>query len=212
MTGKARRIFGDLPMGWPVVVVLALVAGAYTGLMGSLPVTEGTSFRDIAITHEWWIVFAFAIATNVDKGWQAALKIFVFFLISQPVCFAVEVLMGQLSAEMAWYYYSTNWFKMTLLTLPGGYIAHLIRRQDPLGCVVLGLGCAFEAVLGIHYMGQVIARPPFHLLSFLVCFGAIAVFVAQIQRSRRRRILTLAVAVVAVAAVVGWVLATGSTL
>ena len=66
MTGKARRIFGDLPMGWPVVVVLALVAGAYTGLMGSLPVTEGTSLRDIAITHEWWIVFAFAIATNVD--------------------------------------------------------------------------------------------------------------------------------------------------
>ena len=120
--------------------------------------------------------------------------------------------MGQLSSEMAWYYYSTNWFKMTLLTLPGGYIAHLIRRQDPLGCVVLGLGCAFEAVLGIHYMGQVIARPPFHLLSVLVCFGAIAVFVAQIQRSRRRRILTLAVAVVAAAAVVGWVLATGSTL
>lgn len=207
-----KKLFGGISMGWPAVVVFALVAGAYTGFVGSLPITEGTSFRDIAISHEWWIIFAFVIATNCENGWESALKTFVFFLISQPVCFAVEVLRGQLGADMAWYYYSTVWFVPTLMTLPGGCIAHLVRRQDPLGCVVLGLGCALEALLGVHYAAEMLARPPFHLLTALVCFCAPAVFILQIQQTRKRQALTLAVAVGAVVAVVVLLAATGRVL
>lgn len=36
-------------MGWLAVILFAVVAGAYTGIVGSIPAAEGTSFKDIAI-------------------------------------------------------------------------------------------------------------------------------------------------------------------
>ena len=39
-------------MGWLAVILFAVVAGAYTGIVGSIPAAEGTSFKDIAISYE----------------------------------------------------------------------------------------------------------------------------------------------------------------
>ena len=91
-------------MGWLAVILFAVVAGAYTGIVGFIPASEGTSFKDIAISYEWWVIFAVVIASNCTKSWESALKIFVFFLISQPLCFIVEVVFG-LSVDQALYYY-----------------------------------------------------------------------------------------------------------
>lgn len=123
-------------MGWLAVILFAVVAGAYTGIVGSIPAAEGTSFKDIAISYEWWVIFAVVIASNCTKSWESALKIFVFFLISQPLCFIVEVVFG-LSVDQALYYYCSIWGPATLLALPGGFIAYLhqqakrVRQCDP---------------------------------------------------------------------------------
>ena len=188
-----KRIFGDLKMSWPIVLVFAVVAGLITGILGSIPATEGTSFRDIAISHEWWVIFAFAIASNSQKNWESALKIFVFFLISQPVVFAIEVLLGQVTADMAIYYYTSIWGPATLATLPGGFLAFYIKKQNPFGWIILGLGNTIQAVYGVHYLASAITTPPFHILTAIVCFASIFIMAFQIQQDRKGRVATLSI-------------------
>ncbi len=206
------KLFGGLKMGWPGVVLFAIGAGLITGILGSIPATEGTSFRDIAISYEWWVIFAFIIACNCKKGWESALKTFVFFLVSQPLVFAVEVLCGHLGADMALYYYSSIWGPATLFTLPGGFVAYFIQKQNALGPIVLGLGCTLQLFLGVSYTMKAIQTPPFHLLSALVCFASVFVMTFCIQKSTKNRVATLAIAVGVTVLLVALLVLDGRTL
>lgn len=207
-----KKLFGGFTIGWPAVIVFALAAGLWAGAMNSIPATENTSLRDIAISYEWWVIFAFIVATNNDKAVKAALKVFVFFLVSQPVVFALEVAVHAVEPDMAWYYYSTIWGPATLLTLPGGFIAYFAKKQNVLGCIVLGLACTIQLALGVHYTLAAVACPPFHAASAAVCYISALVMAFQLQESGGRRLLVLLVAVAVTAALVAYVVATGRTL
>ncbi len=195
-----RKLFGGLNMSWLAVVLFAAVAGIYTGIVGSIPAVAETSLKDIAVSYEWWVIFAVIIASNCTKNWESALKIFVFFLISQPLCFVVEVMFG-LSADLALYYYCSIWGPATLLTLPGGFIAYYINKQNVFGSVILGLGNFILALFGVFYLAQVLKNPPYHLLSTIVCFASIFILTFQIQKDNRNRIVSLLVTVVVTIAV-----------
>lgn len=189
-----KKIFGSLNMSWIATIVFAICAGIYTGIVAIIPATENTSFRDIAISFEWWVIFAFIIASNCKKNWEAALKIFLFFVISQPLIFGVEVLFGYLDADMAIFYYTTNWGPKTLCTLPGGLVAFYISKQNALGATILGLGCSIQAILGAHYFTQAMQSFPNHIISSIVCFASIFIMILSIQKQTRWRIISLAVA------------------
>lgn len=207
-----KRLFGDLPMTWPIVLIFGAAAGIYAGVMNSIPALANTSFHDISVSHEWWVIFAFIIASNCKKSWESALKIFVFFLVSQPLCYVAEVLLGAVSANMAIYYYTAVWGPATLLTLPGGFIAYFITRQNPLGWIILGLGCTIQSLLGCHYFGVMLKTPPFHLLTVAACFGSIFFMTWQMQRDTKGRLITLAVCALATLAIVGYLFLDGRTL
>ncbi len=201
-----RKLFGGLAMGWRTVIVFALVTGAITGVVAVLPFTENTSFRDIAISYEWWVIFAFVIASNCSKNWESALKTFVFFLISQPLCYAVEVAIctlapdlspNPLTVDMALYYYTSIWGPMTLLTLPGGFVAFYITKPNALGAAILGLGNAIQGILGVYYLMLMVQAPPRHLLTAIVCFASIVVMTLSMQHEKKNRIIVFSVAAVA---------------
>lgn len=194
-----KKMFGGLNMSWLFVVLFAVGAGVYSGLMGGLRITDGTSFNDIAVSQECWVIFAFIIASNCKKGWESALKVFVFFLISQPIFYLVDIALGGISTEFAWQCYCNIWLPATMFTLPGGFIAFFIQRQDSLGWVVLGLGCTLQAFLGMSYAIQLMQNPPFHLFTVLLCFASIFVFTFAIQHDKRGRIATLSICVIAIA-------------
>ena len=185
-----KKLFGGLNLTWLKLLIFALLAGVYTAAVAIIPACEGTSFRDIAVSYEWWVIFAFIIATNCKTPLEAALKVFVFFAISQPIIFGIEVLCGIVSADMASFYYITNWGPKTLFTFPGGFIAFFIAKQNPLGAIVLGLGCAIEAVLGVFYLQEVVKNFPWHILTVIVCFASIAIMTFSIQRENKMRLLT----------------------
>ena len=206
------KLFGGLRMSWPAVVLFGVGAGLYAGVMGSIGPLEPTSLHDICVTMEWWVIFAFVIATNCEKGWECALKTFVFFLVSQPLIYAVEVLAGTLVLDRAIYYYTAIWGPATLLTLPGGLVAHLIGRQDPLGAVVLGLGDTLMVVTGCSYVVKLLQQPPFHLLTVILCFGSVVVMTLAIQKEKRNRIVSFATIVVAFVALMVLLAATGRVL
>lgn len=191
-----RNLYGNLKMSWPVVLAFAIIAGVYTGCIMLVDSLNDTSFQDIGISFEWWVIFAVIIVVNCDKSWDAALKCFVFFLISQPVIYGVEVLAGHLTLEMAIYYYKLTWFGMTLLTLPGGFIAYFCKKQNLIGAIILGIGNTIQAVMGANYVSKAISNFPNHLLSAIVCFASILVMSFYIQKSKVYSLIAVTISLV----------------
>ena len=82
-------------MTWPRLIIFAVISGLVTGLIALL-VPEGNSIRQIAVTFEVWIVIAIIIVVNCEKPLEAACKTFVFFLISQPLVYLIQVLFNSM--------------------------------------------------------------------------------------------------------------------
>ena len=107
-------------MTWPKLILFAVISGIITALIALL-VPEGNSIRQIAVTFEAWVVLAIIIVVNCEKPLEAACKTFVYFLISQPLVYLIQVPFSRLGWELFGYY--RYWFYWTLATFPGGYIA-----------------------------------------------------------------------------------------
>lgn len=196
-----KRLYGDLKMTWLKVILFAVLAGVYTGAVLIIPFLKDTSFQDIGISYEWWVIFAVIIVVNCKKSWEAMLKCFAFFLISQPIIYLVEIMFGQLSFEMGWYYYTSMWLPMTFLTLPGGFIAYFCKKQNIFGGVILGLGNTIQAILAVSYFGMAMKHFPFHLLSGFVCLGSIIVMSFFIQKERKNRLIAILLPIVLTGAI-----------
>ena len=206
-----KRLFGNLKMRWPAVVLFAVAAGVYTGLIMLVSFLDNTSFQDIGISYEWWVIFAVVIVVNCKKGLEAALKCFVFFLISQPLVFLVEILLGPMTWDLG-LYYLRSWLPIMILTLPGGFIAWYCKKQNTLGAVVLGLGNTIQAFLGVSYLSKAITDFPHHLLSSLVCFVSIFVMSFFIQKEKKQRWISILLPLILVAVLLVLLKLTGRTL
>ncbi len=209
---KLSKLFGGLDMSWKHVIIFAVGIGVFVGLINQVPVLEETSFRDIAVSFEWWVLFAFLIVTNCKSGLEAAAKCFVFFLISQPLIYLVEI--PTLGFALGMSYWTTTWLPATFLTLPGGFIAYYAKKQNALGAVILGLAGAILAIVSMHYLSVMfspISFAPFprHLLTVLFCFAAIALMNIGIQKKGNMRALSLAITIVATVAFDGYCILNG---
>lgn len=202
MKNLAGKIFGRLKMGWPQVILFAVVAAVYTGLVMLVPAFKDTSVQDIGTYFEWWVIFAIIIVTNCHKNWEAMLKCFVFFLISQPLIYAVEIVGGNLTVDKALVYYKSTWLFMTFLTLPGGFIAYYCKKQNALGAIILGIGNTILLAMGLTYAVKCYGDFPHHFLSFLVCILAVFAMSFGIQKSKNNRTIALLVPVIFLIALV----------
>ena len=197
-----QRFFDKLRMRWLTVILFAVIAGVFTGVMMLIPALKNTSFQNIGINLECWVVFAVIIVTKCDKPAEAMLKCFVFFLISQPLVYLTEIVFGTLTVEKALIYYRQMWLPLTIATLPGGLIAYFCKKQNFGGCLILALGNTILLLMGISYTVQCIAAFPRHLLSAVFCYGSVVALSFGVQEEKRRRILTLGLTVLFAAAVI----------
>ena len=195
-------------MTWPRTLIFAAVAGVYTGLINQVPFLVDTSFRDIAVTYEWWVFFAIVVTVNCRRSWEAALKCFVFFLVSQPLVFLVEI--PTIGLDRAWFYYRAYWLKPTLLTLPGSFVAFYAQKQSPLGAAVLGVGNAIVALMGVTYMSLVLQSFPRHLLTVLFCLAEVVVSTLCLQPKLRERLIAFGVTLALAGAAVVYMMANGN--
>lgn len=197
-----KKVYGNLKMSWAAVIIFAIAAGIYTGLIMLVPALDNSSFQDIGINYEWWVIFAVIIVVNCRKKSEAALKCFVFFLISQPVIYAVEILIGHLDLNLALLFYKTTWLPMTFAVLPGAFIAFYCKGQDVRGAVVLGLGNTIQFIMGIMYIVKCLSDFPHHFLSIIVCFASIPVMSFGIQKQKKNRMISMLFPVIASAVLV----------
>lgn len=207
---KISAAFGGLPMTWPIVCGFAVIIGVYVGIINQIPILHDTSFQDIAVTLEWWVLFAVLIVSNCKSAWEAGLKCLVFFLISQPVIYLVEL--PTIGLDKALYYYTGIWLPISLLTLPGGAIAFLAKRQNVLGAAILSVGNTIVALIGVSYFMQMLGSFPRHLLTVVSCAAIVAVTILGMKKKRRTRLLSAAITVLLTAVIAAWTVMNGRTL
>ena len=189
-----KKIFGGLKMTWPRLVIFAVISGIVTALIALL-VPEGNSVKQIAVTFEAWIVLAIIIVVNCEKPLEAACKTFVYFLISQPLVYLIQVPFSRMGWGLFGYY--RYWFYWTLATFPGGYIAWHIKRDDWIGAVIHSVALVALVWFGIDYLKLLIGSFPRYLLATLFCFGMVPVLILAVHHSKAARLTASVIAAVA---------------
>jgi hypothetical protein len=182
-----KKLFGGLNITWPKLIIFSIIMGIYTALM-AMCVPDGNSFHDIAVTPEWWVLPAIIIIVNSKKPLEAALKTFVFFLISQPIVYLIQVPFSQLGWGLFNYY--PFWFNITIATFPGAFIGWFIKKDKWYSGLILSVMTVFLAFIGVNYFKTFIENPPNHLLSIIYCFGIIPIFIFTIFKDKIPRIIT----------------------
>ena len=192
-----RKIFGGIKLTWPCLILFAGISGLVTGLIALL-VPDGSSFRQIAVTFEAWIVLAIIVVVNCDRPLEAACKTFVYFLISQPLVYLIQVPFNRLGFGLFMYY--RYWFYWTVATFPGAFIAWFIKRDDAIAAIILSVALAMLILLGSGYLQSLIRKPPTYLISALFCFGSVPVLILCILHKRNPRLIASGIAVLALIA------------
>ncbi|MBQ3295418.1 MAG: hypothetical protein IJH00_02895 [Erysipelotrichaceae bacterium] len=201
---KIKKLFGGINLTWKKLIIFAVLAGVYTAIMAILPITRNTSFEDITVYFEVWILFGIIIIMNSTSPKDSALKCFVFFLISQPLVYLLQVPFSALGWDIFGFY--RYWFIWTLLTIPMGYIGYYMKQDKWWGLLIL---TPILLLLGYHYanyLGMTIYFFPRHLLSAAFCFGSILLYPQVIFNDKKVKTIGLVISIVIL------VLASGYTL
>jgi hypothetical protein len=179
---KIKKLFGGLNLTWPKIIIWAILAGVYTAVMAMLPIAKDTSFADISITFEVWVLFGIIIIMNSKSAIDSGLKCFVFFLISQPLVYLIQVLAGSAGWNIFQYY--EHWFILTILTFPMGCIGHFMKKGKWWGLLILS---PMLLLVGGHYitfLSETLTYFPHHLLSALFCIVTLILYPSCIFEDR----------------------------
>lgn len=190
-----NKLFGGLNLTWKATIIFAIVMGAYTALVAMLA-PDNCSLHDIAVTFEWWILPAIIVIVNCKRPLEAALKTFIFFLISQPLIYLIQVPFSPMGWGLLGYY--PFWFGITLLTFPGAFIGWFIKKDKWYSGIILSVMTFILVTMGISYVTQTLEHFPNHLLSAIYCFAIIPVFIFTIFKQKAPRIISGVIAVIMV--------------
>ena len=192
------KIFGGIKMTWKRLILFAVISGVITGLIALLT-PDNNSIHQIAVTFEAWVVLAIIVVVNCDRPLDAALKTFVFFLISQPLVYLVQVPFSRMGFGLFSYYWP-YWFIWTAATLPGAFIAWYIKKDDLPGALILSVALAGLIWIGTDYLKAVISHFPRYLLAMLFCYGAVPLLILVNLHQKKTRLIAAGIAILVLAA------------
>ena len=189
-----KKLFGGIDLTWKKLIIFAVIAGLYTGLMAFLPFAKDTSFADISITFEWWVLFGIIIIVNSKSPLDSALKCFVFFLISQPLVYLVQVPFNVYGWGIFRYY--PGWFVWTLCTFPMGFIGWYMKKEKWWGLLILSTMLLFVGYHYARFLRETWSYFPRHLLSTIFCAATVIIYPLFIFRNEKLRRAGLIVSIV----------------
>ncbi len=184
---KVKKLFGGINLTWTKLIIFAIIAGVYTATMAIIPIVKDTSFADITITFEVWILFGIFIIMNSKSAKDSALKCFVFFLISQPLVYLLQVPFSWQGWNLFSYY--RYWFIWTILTIPMGFIGYYMKKDKWWGLLILTPMLIFLGTHYIGFLGKTIYNMPYHLLSTLFCIVTLLLYPICIFNDKKIKIM-----------------------
>ncbi len=168
------HLFGGIDMKWWKVIVFAVAAAALTAIFLIIPVFKDTSFRKMGETFEAWILFAVIIMANCRSPLDSALKTFVFFLISQPLIYLLQVPFSWQGWALFGYY--KYWFFWTLLTFPMAYVGWYIRKKNWLSLLIFLPVILYLTLVYVSSFSFAFRHFPRSLVAALFCLGQVLLY------------------------------------
>ena len=204
-----KKLFGGINLTYPKLIIFALIAAVYTAVLAIIPVTRDTSFRDISISFEVWILFGIIIIMNSKSPVDSAIKCFLFFLISQPLIYLIQVPFS----DMGWniFIYYKYWFIWTLLTIPMGFIGHYMKKDKMWGLAIL---FPILILLAYHYIGflcETLTFFPYHIISTVFCLVTLILYPIVIFNDPKIKKVGLIISIVIILASSAYVFIKGDS-
>ncbi len=200
MTKALKKLFGGIDLTWPKLIAAAVAAGIFTAAMAIIPGLHYTSFIAVTVTFEVWILLGILIIMNSRSNLDSALKCFVFFLISQPLVYLLQVPFSWQGWGLFKYY--RYWFLWTVLCFPMGFIGYYMKKGKWWGYLILLPMILLTGYSYLTYFSDFLFACPRYLLISLFCACGMILYPVAIFEDRRIR---------ALGAAVGAVLVTGAT-
>ena len=181
-----KKLFGKLNLNWPKVIIFAILIGIYSAVMAMLPIAKDTSFTDLTVTFEVWILFGILIIVNSKSAKDSALKCFVFFLISQPLIYIVQDIVNHSNLFFTYY---KNWVPWTIATLPMGFIGYYMKKDKWWGLVfILAPMLLFVGMEYSTYLSKTMFSFPYHILTTIFCIATMLVYPIAIFNDKKLKI------------------------
>ena len=152
-------------------------------------------------TLEAWIFFAVIIIANTKSPLDSALKTFVFFLISQPLIYLLQVPFSWQGWGLFQYY--KHWFILTLCTFPAAYIGWYIRKKNWLSLLILMPALILLAYICEDGLKHVIHQFPNLLIMVVFCILQVLLYLYTFTEKISQKIIG---ALVPIAIIVGMML------
>ena len=191
---KLKKLFGGVDLTWPKLLIFAVAAGVYTAVMAIIPALQYTSFHTIVATLEVWIFFGIFIIMNSKSAKDSALKCFVFFLISQPLIYLLQVPFSWQGWNLFQYY--KFWFVLTVLCLPMGYVGYYMKKGNWWGFLILLPMILLTAYSYFGYFSDMQFSFPRYTLIVLFCALAMFVYPLGIFENKKIRLTGVILAAV----------------
>jgi len=188
-----KKFFGEVNLTWPKLIIFAIVAGAYTALMALLPIVRDTSFSDITVSFEVWILFGIFIIMNSKSAKDSALKCLVFFLISQPLVYLLQDVVNGSRLFVTYYRFWVGW---TIACVPMGFIGYYMKKDKWWGLLIL---TPILILLGIHYnkyLGLTMYYFPYHLLTCLFCLITLIIYPMYIFKDKKVKLTGIIISII----------------
>lgn len=182
-------------MSYKRVIIFAVAAAVFSAMMLVIPFTIHTSLANPGTYLESWILFALIIIMNCDKPLEAGIKTFIFFLISQPLIYLLQVPFSSLGWQIFMFY--PKWGLLTILTFPGAMIAWLVKKDNLLSALILSLATGFLAFQGCYFLNETLHYFPHNILSCLYCFLLIFVFIDTLLKTNKNKIIAYVISALA---------------
>ena len=186
-----KKLFGGIELNLRKVIILAVIAGVYTGIMAMVPFAKDTSFEDITISFERWVLFGVLLIVNSKSPKDSAINCFVFFLVSQPLVYLVQVPFSELGWSLMSYY--KNWIIWTILTIPMGFIGWYMKLDKWWGLCILMPMVAFVGVFYGGFVAETVTFFPLKLYSCIFCLVTMIIYPLFVFHDGRIRKIGLAI-------------------
>ena len=193
------RLFGRMKMTWPVVLLYAVASAILTVLFLTVPVFKNTSFERMGVTLEAWIFLAVVIMTNCRKPLESAVKTFVFFLVSQPLIYLLQVPFSPLGWQLFQFY--RYWFIWTLLTFPMAFAGWYLTKKNWLSVLILAPVLAFLGATAFQCGRECLHEFPHLFVTVLFCLMQIILYVVAFMPDWRKKAAGLLIPVIAAAVI-----------
>ena len=192
MKALLNKLCGGIRFTWPRLIAYAVGAAVLTAVFLIFPVFEGTSFNRMGVYLEAWIFLAVLIMANCKTPLESALKTFVFFLISQPLIYLLQVPFSSMGWGLFGFY--KTWFILTLLTFPAAYVGWYITKKNWLSLLILAPVLAFLGTVFAEALRATVLSFPRLLITALFCLGQILLYLYLFTSNSLQKLAGLLIA------------------